>query len=85
MNTNSAAIQFQDIGWFRSPDEKSREKEIKILLEEQEKLRIENTKIEKLREDFPGVFEYIDSNIVEYEKELTYEKIEENLKEWKKI
>ena len=80
LNINSASLHFLDIGWFESPDEIKKRKELGVLVEEQDRLEKERTKIQTLKDSFPGVFDYIDKNIVEFEKSITYDKIAENYK-----
>jgi len=79
LNINSPSLNFLDIGWFESPDEIRRRKELEVLLEEQEKQNKEKTKIQRLKEDFPKLFGYIDKNIVNMERSITYDKILEGM------
>jgi hypothetical protein len=67
------------MGWFTSPDELKKQHELKMLLEEQERIELENTKIERLKENFPQVFDYLDKNIAGIEKTINYEIISQAL------
>ena len=80
LNINSSSIHFMDIGWFESPDEIKKRKELGVLVEEHDRLEKERTKIQTLKDSYPKVFDYIDKNIVEFEKSITYDKIAENFK-----
>jgi hypothetical protein len=75
LNINSAAVQFLDIGWFESPDEKRYRQELAILTEKEEKERRENTVIETLSNEIPELFKYIDENIVPMENSINYDKL----------
>ena len=75
LNINSASLHFLDIGWFESPDEIKRRKELAVLTEEQNRLEKERTKLQTLKSEFPQVFEYIDKNILDKEKNINYDSI----------
>ena len=81
LNINSASLHFLDIGWFESPDEIKRRKELAVLTEEQNRLEKERTKIQTLKLEFPQVFEFIDKNISDKEKNVNYDSIALNYKD----
>ena len=75
LNINSASLHFLDIGWFESPDEIKRRKELAVLTEEQNRLEKERTTLHTLKSEFPQVYEYIDKNILDKEKNINYDSI----------
>jgi hypothetical protein len=81
LNINSASMHFLDIGWFESPDEIKRRKELAVLTEEQEKQEKERTKIQTLKSHFPNVFEFINKEILPKEKSVTYDSISQHFKD----
>jgi hypothetical protein len=75
LNVNSSALQFLDIGWFESPDERRYRQELATLMEKEEAERRENARIETLMSEMPEVFKYIDDNIAPNEMALNYDKL----------
>lgn len=80
LNINSTAIHFLDIGWFTSPDEIRRQRELSALLDEQERIEKEETLIQRMKVAHPQLFEYIDKNITDHERSITFDKMEVILK-----
>ena len=75
LNINSAAVQFCELPWFESPDEKRYRKELAALIEQQRKITFENSKIQRMKKDMPELFDYIEKHIVPVEKDLTNDKL----------
>jgi hypothetical protein len=75
LNINSAAIQFCELPWFESPDEKRNRKELSALIEQQKKVLYENTKIQRMKKDMPELFDFIENNVVPEEKGITNDKL----------
>jgi hypothetical protein len=81
LNVNSASIKFLDYGWNESPDSINARKQLEFFAEQKNKTYIINTKIQRMQNEIPKVFEYINNNIVEFEKSLNYAKLSQNLKQ----
>jgi hypothetical protein len=68
------------MGWYESPDEIKRKRELAVLMIEQEKLEKQKIIIQTLKSDYPKLFDYIDENIVDFEKSISYDTISEEIK-----
>ena len=68
------------MGWYESPDELKRNRELAVLMKEQEKIEKQKIIIETLKSDYPNLFDYIDKNIVDWEKSISYDSIAEEIK-----
>lgn len=71
-----------DYGWNESPDSINARKQLEFFAEQQRKVNFNNTKIQRMKKEIPEVFEYINNNITEFEKNLNYAKLSENLKQF---
>ncbi len=74
-----------DFGWNESPDVINKRKELEFFREQQNKIYLANSKIQRMKKEIPEIFEFINSNITEFEKNLNYAKLSENLKEFEGI
>ncbi len=51
-----------------------------LLIQEQQRLELEQTKIQRLEQNFPKVFEYLDTHIAKEEAKIDYDIIAQKLK-----
>lgn len=70
MNVNSAAVKFLDLGWAESPDQRSNRKKLAEQAEVDKQIMFKNTKIQRLKKEIPEVFDYVNKNILNFEKSL---------------
>lgn len=72
-------MQFLELDWFENPDIKRRKILLEKLLDEQRQITKKNSVIQFMKKDCEEMFDYIDKNIVPFEKEITLEKLTEEL------
>jgi hypothetical protein len=79
LNINSAAIQFLELEWFENPDIKRKNIELENLLKEQRQITRKNSVIQLMKKESEEMFAYIDKFVTPFEKEMTLEKLTEEL------
>ena len=79
LNINSAAIQFLEIEWFENPDIKRKNIELENLLKEQRQITRKNSVIQLMKKESEEMFAYIDKFVTPFVKEMTLEKLTEEL------
>lgn len=79
LNVNSLSVEFLDLGWAQSPDEKANLIKLNEMVQAEKNILFKNTVIKRMKIDAKGVFDYIDRNIVEFEKSLSNKKIAEEI------
>lgn len=81
LNVNSASVKFLDIGWFENPDSIKKRKALMELLEKEKKIFFENSRIQRMKKEMPGIHDYIMKHIAPCEKELNHREIENKFNE----